>query len=103
MGCVDKVAWRVGSPEELGQAHGLFALEHGGIAVDHFHFPSDGTVVIGNEELGVSPEALSLADSRFGRATVPTPGVKSSLNVSVAFGILMHHWTLFLQNEPISR
>ncbi|MCF7953772.1 MAG: TrmH family RNA methyltransferase, partial [Spirochaetales bacterium] len=70
----------------------VFALELGGTPVDEFVFPDHGIVIIGSEELGVSPELLSLADEGLGRVSIPTCGNKGSLNVSVAFGILMQHW-----------
>ena len=55
-------------------------------------FPTDGVVLVGSEELGLSPEALQLADRQCGRVSIPLGGAKRSLNVSVAFGILMHAW-----------
>jgi TrmH family RNA methyltransferase len=71
---------------------GIFALELGGASIDEFDFPLRGTVLVGSEELGLSPEALSLADSDLGRVTIPMAGAKRSLNVSVAFGILLCRW-----------
>ena len=50
-----------------------------------------GIVIIGSEELGVSPEALRRADG--GCVSIPMTGLKASLNVGVAFGILMQAWT----------
>ena len=75
--------------ESLG---GVFALELGGTAIDSFLFPRNGVVLVGSEELGLSPEALRLADGQFGRVSIPLGGAKRSLNVSGAFGILMHAW-----------
>jgi TrmH family RNA methyltransferase len=71
---------------------GVFALELGGSAIDSFAFPRSGVVLVGSEELGLSPEALRLADRQRGRVSIPLGGAKRSLNVSVAFGILMHAW-----------
>ena len=71
---------------------GVFALELGGLAIDSFVFPRTGVVLVGSEELGLSPEALRLADRQRGRVSIPLGGAKRSLNVSVAFGILMHAW-----------
>ena len=99
-GCTETVSWeQIDIDEALAHVVGepFFALETGGIALNDFQFPDRGTVVIGSEELGVSPELLSSADASLGRVTIPMSGTKGSLNVSVAFGILMHAWvTSFL-------
>ncbi len=70
----------------------VFALELGGTPISEFAFPARGIVLVGSEELGLSPEALSLADASRGRVSIPLGGAKRSLNVSVAFGILVHAW-----------
>jgi TrmH family RNA methyltransferase len=84
--------WEVTDLESLRGAKGLFALELGGTPLDRFAFPVAGTVLLGSEELGLSPEALDLADSGLGRVSIPLAGAKKSLNVAVAFGILMKAW-----------
>jgi TrmH family RNA methyltransferase len=78
---------------------GVFALELGGKPIDGFTFPRSGIVLVGSEELGLSPDALRLADGQFGRVSIPLGGAKRSLNVSVAFGILMHAWHRALTRE----
>lgn len=70
----------------------VFALELGGIPIEEFKFPRKGMVLIGSEELGLSPNALKAADANLGRVSIPMVGAKKSLNVSVAFGILMFYW-----------
>ncbi|KAJ0982045.1 hypothetical protein J5N97_010300 [Dioscorea zingiberensis] len=45
-------------------------------------------VVVGNEHLGISDEALQLSDLH---CCIPMNGMVDSFNVSVAAGILMHH------------
>jgi tRNA(Leu) C34 or U34 (ribose-2'-O)-methylase TrmL len=70
-----------------------FALELGGTPVDEFSFPAEGVVLLGGEELGLSPEALAWADGSAGRVSLPLYGRKASLNVGVAFGILAEAWT----------
>jgi TrmH family RNA methyltransferase len=92
MGCVDLVAWEVLQLEELPSFSAVVALETGGTPLDRFQFPSGGLVIIGSEELGLSPQALALADGRNGRVTIPMHGAKSSLNVAVATGILLYSW-----------
>jgi len=95
MGAVGLVPWRRADPgcvgsEELGPA---FALELGGVPIDEFEFPERGLVVLGSEELGVSPELLSRCG--LGKVSIPMSGAKGSLNAAVAFGILVHAWSSF--------
>lgn len=45
-------------------------------------------VVVGNEHMGISDEALQLSDLH---CSIPMKGMVDSFNVSVAAGILMHH------------
>ena len=71
----------------------VFALELGGTPVEAFPFPREGLVLVGGEELGLSPEALEWADGSAGRVSLPLYGRKASLNVGVAFGILSAAWT----------
>lgn len=77
---------------ELLEGRPLFALESGGAEIGNFEFPQDGVAIIGSEELGVSPTMLTAAERSLGRVTIPLYGGKGSLNVSVAFGILMNTW-----------
>ena len=104
MGCVDVIPWERFShdpfvaPNEGGSSvlpfseGPFFALETGGTPLGDFTFPSRGVLIAGSEELGVSPRALAAADASLGRVTIPTWGAKGSLNVSVAFGIVMQAW-----------
>jgi TrmH family RNA methyltransferase len=104
-GCSDVVPWSVCGLEAIAPRAGVgnapdhgeekppvFALETGGVPIDEFAFPRRGTVLIGSEELGLSPEALALAASGAGRVSIPMAGARASLNVAVAFGILMQAW-----------
>jgi TrmH family RNA methyltransferase len=72
-------------------------LETGGDDICEFDFPERGICVIGSEELGVSPEALKAAS--YGRVSIPMKGLKASLNVGVAFGILMQKWVESLSKK----
>jgi TrmH family RNA methyltransferase len=92
LGATGVIPWDQAELSAVESTVGVFALELGGIAIDSFNFPSNGTVLVGSEELGLSPEALRLADGNCGRVSIPLWGAKRSLNVSVAFGILMHAW-----------
>jgi TrmH family RNA methyltransferase len=104
MGCVNVMPW-----ERLKEAPGsdgfggfegfagfgdlpVFALETGGIDIREFPFPRRGIMVVGSEELGVSPGALAAAEKSLGIVSVPTWGAKGSLNAAVAFGIAMQKW-----------
>ncbi len=94
-GCTETVPWQQESVEKITtiiEDSPVFALEVGGLNLDEFTFPAKGSVIIGSEELGVSPEMLAAADASLGRVSIPLVGTKGSLNVSVAFGILMHSW-----------
>jgi TrmH family RNA methyltransferase len=102
MGCVDILQWERLSSDPFATALGastpvffkgpIFALETGGTLLGDFAFPPQGILIVGSEELGVSPEALAAADASLGRVSIPTWGAKGSLNVSVAFGIVMWAW-----------
>jgi TrmH family RNA methyltransferase len=104
MGCVDVLPWErfphdpfiapnEGAPSVSAFSEGpFFALETGGTHLADFAFPSKGVLIAGSEELGVSPRALVAADASLGRVTIPAWGAKGSLNVSVAFGIVMQAW-----------
>ena len=91
MGCDEVIPYERVALADLPKDLPVFALETGGTDIREFDFPKKGIVVIGSEELGVSPEALALAKA--GTVTIPMTGVKASLNVGVAFGILMERWT----------
>jgi TrmH family RNA methyltransferase len=98
MSTVDVLPWHRASLEEAFHdlsAAGtptVFALETGGELIERFDFPEPGIMVIGSEELGVSPGLLARADASGGRVSIRTGGVKGSLNVSVAAGIALHAW-----------
>lgn len=100
MGCIETLGYTRRTLDELetDADSEIFVLETGGTPIQEFKFPKRGTVIIGSEELGVSPEALSKAKGRI--VTIPMTGLKASLNVGVAFGILMQEWTNYLRNNP---
>ncbi|MDR2078491.1 MAG: TrmH family RNA methyltransferase [Treponema sp.] len=77
----------------------LFALETGGTNLSDFPFPPRGTMIVGSEELGVSPQALARADASLGRVSIPTFGLKGSLNASAAFAIVMQAWAAALEKS----
>ena len=97
MGCIDTLGYTRCTLDELPENIPVFVPETGGTPIDKFEFPKEGIVIIGSEELGVSPEALKRAT--YGRVTIPMTGLKASLNVGVAFGILMQKWKEALRGE----
>ncbi len=96
MGCIETLGYKRCSLDELPCDKPIFVLETGGTPINEFKFPKEGIVIIGSEELGVSPEALKKAN--YGCVSIPMIGLKASLNVGVAFGILMQAWVEALQS-----
>ena len=95
MGCIETLGFERKSLDELEEFAKernlpVFVLETGGSPITEFKFPKRGICIIGSEELGVSPKALEKAS--YGRVTIPMKGLKASLNVGVAYGILMQKW-----------
>lgn len=90
MGCIETLSWERKSLDELNDDKPIFVLETGGTPIDEFKFPKEGICILGSEELGASPEAIKKAT--YGCVTIPMIGLKASLNVGVAFGILMQKW-----------
>lgn len=89
MGTTQTVPWRrVGFPDLEGLGS-LVALELGGEPLDSFRFPERGVLVVGSEELGISPELLARCRHRI---SIPMGGSKASLNLGVAFGIAARAW-----------
>jgi TrmH family RNA methyltransferase len=97
-GCIAVLPWeRLSSSGEALESPPLpggpwFALETGGTALRDCPFPREGTLLLGSEELGVSPKALAQADASLGRLSIPVWGAKGSLNVTTASGIALHAW-----------
>lgn len=89
MGATSAVSWRRAGLEALSGNGEVIALELRGESIDSFEFPAHGIVVVGSEELGVSPEAMSRCTRT---VSIPMLGAKGSLNVGVAFGIVMDAW-----------
>jgi len=73
----------------------IVLLEQTDESGDYFEFQPGGPVclVLGNEITGVDDRLVSLADAA---VEIPMAGVKNSLNVSVAFGVVAYHFRNFL-------
>ncbi len=95
MGTIETLGYTRCALDELPADLPVFVLETGGTPIEEFNFPKKGICIIGSEELGVSPAALDRAT--YGRVTIPMKGLKASLNVGVAFGILMQKWVESLE------
>ena len=91
MGCIETLGYERKALADLPQELPVFALETGGTPISEFTFPKRGICLIGSEELGLSPQALDRAD--YGCVSIPMKGLKASLNVGVAFGVLIAAWT----------
>lgn len=89
MGSVEYMQWEHAEMDMLPKKP-IIVLETGGEDISNFAFPTEGIAVIGNEELGVSSTILKQADAI---VSIKMFGIKASINVSVAFGILMQKWT----------
>ena len=96
LGAEQAVAWRyrADAAEALGQlvASGYtpVAVETSSRAVtfEQLEWPAPVCLVIGNEVDGITPAVLDACPHQ---VSIPMRGVKDSLNVAVAFGIVAHH------------
>ena len=96
LGSVETVPWEhsedtlsvIGNLKSEG--YSIVALEHTDSSVNYleaeYKFPV--CLMLGNEVEGLSEDAVALADSA---VEIPMYGIKQSLNVSVAYGILVYH------------
>ena len=77
----------------------MYAVEQteGSVALQEFslHHRGPVAVIFGNEVSGVGEEALALCD---GSVEIPQWGMKHSLNISIAAGIVL--WELVRAAEP---
>jgi TrmH family RNA methyltransferase len=99
-GAVGVLSWRFAELAELREmGQEIFALELGGTPLDRFPFPETGMMLVGSEELGLSPASLQLAATSCGRLSIPMAGAKRSLNVAVAVGIVLQSWAASLMGR----
>ena len=101
MGCTRFLPWEYCSLESLPADSPVFALETGGTPITSFSFHKHGIVLLGSEELGLSAEALKKVSA--GIVSIPMKGIKASLNVAVAFGILMQYWIASLKDTVLDK
>ena len=68
--------------------------------IESFTFPQTFTLILGNEEYGVSTEMLAKADHII---HIPLMGTKNSINVASAFAIVAHQIQTNAQLQPLNR
>ena len=84
--------------QTLGIALGLYPLAHENgyeiialetgediPSINDVTWPAKGLILLGNEELGISPELMAEATMK---VTIPMAGRKASMNVAGAFAIM---------------
>ncbi len=91
-GCVDAIGYEYAELEDVDLDLPVFALEVGGCPIEEFQFPDRGICVIGNEEEGVSNDALKVARDSLGVVSINMYGAKGSINVASATSILLSAW-----------
>lgn len=101
MGTLERMRWEEKSFSSLPPIP-LVAMETGGAPLENFVFPEQGILAAGSEELGLSPDVLERARREGGVVSIPMMGQKASLNVSVAFGIVLNRWVEQLQKKARS-
>ncbi|MCX8122808.1 MAG: RNA methyltransferase [Spirochaetes bacterium] len=76
----------------------IAALEHTTTSISYFEYAYNYPlcIVVGNEVDGISSEILSLCDVAL---EIPMFGIKHSLNVAVAYGIVVHHAVMVYQSR----
>jgi tRNA G18 (ribose-2'-O)-methylase SpoU len=96
LGAVDSVFWKhsenaVDTVAELKKKKmNILALEHttDSMPYSEFMYRFPVCIMFGNEVEGLSEELIDLADAAI---EIPMYGLKQSLNISVAYGIVMYH------------
>lgn len=96
LGAEERVPWEHAQDVESvvrnlkGQGYTIIFLEQMEEAVDYYDFKPNFPLclVVGNEIEGISKQLLPLGD---GAIEIEMMGIKNSLNVSVAFGIVAYH------------
>jgi tRNA G18 (ribose-2'-O)-methylase SpoU len=96
LGAEQAVAWRYRADASRA-LDGLVAAGYAPVAIEttsravspeELGWPSRVCLVIGNEVAGITPRLLEACPHH---VSIPMRGVKDSLNVAVAFGIVAHH------------
>ena len=107
LGAQDHVPWEyrqdgaVLLKELKSQGYHIVLLEQAQDAIPHDEFSPQAPVclVIGNEISGVSEQWLQICDTA---VEIDMEGVKNSLNVAVAFGVLAYHIRTHLKSQKLA-
>ncbi len=107
LGAVDTVEWKQFEDPLLAVGElkkkniPLIALEHTSDSIEYsaFDFPSPFCLVLGNEVDGISQSVIEKCDDAI---EIPMLGLKQSLNVSVAYGVVMYHALYKYLENPVS-
>jgi tRNA G18 (ribose-2'-O)-methylase SpoU len=109
LGAVDAVSWKqfknpLDAVAELKQNDiPLVALEHtsASYSYDEFNYTFPFCLLVGNEVDGLSEPLIAKADAAI---EIPMYGLKQSLNVAVAYGVVMYHvLEKYLKNQKLSK
>lgn len=108
LGAEQAVAWRYRADavealsELVARGYAPVAVETTprAVSIETIDWPSPVCLVIGNEVAGVTPQVLEACPRH---ASIPMRGVKDSLNVAVAFGIVAHHVARVLDSAASPR
>lgn len=106
LGSVETVPWEH-STDTVSVIRGLKSAGYSIVALEHTDSSADFRdveydfpvcLMLGNEVDGLSVEAVGLCDMA---VEIPMYGIKQSLNVSVAYGILIYHLVdRFMKSRP---
>ncbi len=85
--------------EIKGQGYQIVLLEQmqGAVAHDEFKPKTPVCLVLGNEIEGVGEQLVKLCDAA---VEIPMAGIKNSLNVAVAFGVVAYHIRTMIRQSP---
>ena len=102
LGSTESVPWEHSTkPQQVikmlkNQGFVIAALEHTttGVAYTTYNYSYPLCIVVGNEVHGVSDDVLAMCDAAI---EIPMFGIKHSLNVAVAYGIVVYHAVMTYQ------
>jgi len=84
--------------KHLDSKYSIIGLEtsENSVFMENFHWPKNGVLILGNEELGLSPNLIAKCDNL---VKIPLFGKKESLNVANAFSIIAYEIRKFFESE----
>jgi tRNA G18 (ribose-2'-O)-methylase SpoU len=102
LGAEERVPWEycddtiavVGNLKNMGYHIALLEQMDGSVEYHEFQPNCPICLVVGNEKEGVSQELVALCDTA---VEIEMMGIKNSLNVAVAFGVIAYHLKYYLK------